>query len=487
MKHEPYDDGPFVEAWLKEPTWLPQTDLARVQQLVHQTPQRHVWVPRIGNMRFMTMISATTIAAGVAVIALTSGTFVNGLLPNGSPAKQLPVAAEETTGPADPTPATVTATPDATKSDRTGLVLPEILPPGVEGGTIDTATGPARWIHTSGSSGEFPRLEAALPWPGGVAAWSRDWSRDGQEVSLHATTNGIDWELIPLPGDLVVRAQKDWGISMVHGGSVNYLEQPRLGKLWRLSEEGEWVLLDASAFEELRPRGWSVSDVSIDGPELIDGEHVFRVGYQYRLPRQQLGLTRKVATNALVRLTSDRYALCNPDKNDCSADGAPRVLRFKETNEGLVVRDDRTDERLGLLAGANASELYSGTGASRRQAFVVAGDALVPTSWPASDPVDPAAAVPPPDVPADARAWSIGGRWLAVVPGSPDGGRTLDTRIWLHIGGVWVDLAEIGLRGTRGFGYLANVSGIGNTTLLWATDSEEDPFDLWLLTAPEGA
>ena len=79
MNREPFDHAPLVEAWLKEPIWLPESDTARIAQLVHQTPQQRRWWPSLSRKGIGTMFSATKfVAAGVVVAAFVGFLFASG-------------------------------------------------------------------------------------------------------------------------------------------------------------------------------------------------------------------------------------------------------------------------------------------------------------------------------------------------------------------------------------------------------------------------
>ena len=58
--HDPLDHAPLVEAWLKEPVWLPPSDTSRLTQLVRQTPQQRYWWQRFfSGLLFRDILSGT--------------------------------------------------------------------------------------------------------------------------------------------------------------------------------------------------------------------------------------------------------------------------------------------------------------------------------------------------------------------------------------------------------------------------------------------
>ncbi len=480
MKHETYEHGLFVEAWLKEPTWLPQTDLARVGQVVHQTPQRRSRLPRLATERFRPMLSATTIAAGVAVIALTGAILIDGLMPDASTNARLPAAHVEAT-------ATVGPEVDGTALNGTVISLPETLPAGLEGvdvGTVDTPIGPARWVSVTGPMDELPRLGSVVPWGDGLAIWAgRHRHPDGRIGSLWASSDGTEWRSVALPEDYSANDSQDRNVELAHADGALYLAHPRLDRIWRSTTDGGWRALDTSAITQARPAGWASGEARIYGAETVDGELVFRVEHGYTLPRQRLGFTRRASTRHMQRVGPGRYALCQPGKNECSASGAPMVVRFKQADDGLVVRDDRTGERLGLLAGADLSELYEGQGAVTRNAFELRDDELVPTAWPADD--GEGREQPPTGVPAAGEALRLDSGWVAWE--YRDQGYAPPAALHMHIGGEWVDLDTLGfpthLRDSVEWG----VDGVGNAAVFWFANYQDRTVGLWVLTVPDGA
>jgi len=79
-----------------------------------------------------------------------------------------------------------------------------------------------------------------------------------------------------------------------------------------------------------------------------------------------------------------------------------------------------------------------------------------------------------------ASVTRLGSGWFASDPswgGSHDG----DT-LWMHAGGEWVSLAELGMeRPADPDGAVVHKSGIGNTTMFWSPGDEPNPGSLWIL------
>ena len=477
MKHEPYDDGPFVEAWLKEPTWLPQTDLARVGQIVHQTPQRRSRMPRLATERFRPMHSATTIAAGVAIIALIGGVLMSDRTPHSPQADRAPAAGTEMSSQVP----LATADSDATTPDQQLMLrLPATLPDGIESGTLDTPAGPARWIHIRGTRENVPRVHEVIDWGDGIAAWHPWWG-------FWVTEDGTRWRQQPLP-DGHELSMTSRAVEVRQAGDVAYAISLHTDRVWRSSDDGSWLELDAAALASARPSGWQVTEANITvGPNLADGRVIFGAGWGYSLPRAELGITEK-GTQRMKHVTKNRFALCR--KNDCTKDQYTRVLRFRRTDDGLVVFDQRSGTRLGMLAGATRDQVYRGEGGSSGHLFEIVGDAVVRASQPWPSTLARPSDAPPPGLPSDAAAAAIGSGWYAE---GEDGS-------WLHAAGEWISLEPLGLPGREematpvpsgGYGSVPRLDagGIGNVTLLARETDRGDEIwrDLWVVVLPEDA
>ena len=131
MNREPFEHAPLVEAWLKEPIWLPEGDTARIAQLIHQTPQQRRWWPSLSRKGIGTMFSATKfVAAGVVVAAFVGFLFASGTF---SPQPIPPVPAvtlAPTQGPPESAPPStaVSPLPDVTTPADTAAWGATVLP-----------------------------------------------------------------------------------------------------------------------------------------------------------------------------------------------------------------------------------------------------------------------------------------------------------------------------------------------------------------------
>ena len=118
----------------------------------------------------------------------------------------------------------------------------------------------------------------------------------------------------------------------------------------------------------------------------------------------------------MLRFDDQRYGICRQGGRDCTLENAKRVLRFKETGNGVVVRDDRTGERLGLLKGASIDELYEGQIGSTKQAYEVQGANLVETNPPPAGWADRQLGTPPEAPDAEVDVFHGGKAMLQAAP-----------------------------------------------------------------------
>ena len=455
MKHEQHQHGPMIETWLKEPTWLEPVDTSRVADIVHRTPQARRWSTRIDLGRFQPMFNATKFVAATIVLALVGGFLVTNL--PGEPATE-PLPGAGTASP--PTPAT------AIDTKAPLITLPTELPEGVEGGTIETSAGPARWVHLRGPKQELPVVQRLLPWGGALAAWS-----DYNERAA-VSSDGVTWNELPLPTDA---RRMNLGRTMSVVDATPYLVSHESGRAWQWDHETEaWNELDAQAMHDAMPsRGWDLHYGSrvVRGPTRVGDRVVFVVQYRYEIPRAELGISLS-GTKNMARLGGGRYSLCGG--GGCPEDGPKWVLRFEETERGLRVLDHRNGKRLGQIAGADASELYEGYLGSRYATFAIE-DGVVVRIEPLKLGDTPAPDEMPPGLPSDARGRRVGATWYAsaVRGNEPD----FTGEHWLYLGDTWTHLGDMGLPAW------VEAYDLRGTTVL-TTDVAAGELDVWVLTHP---
>lgn len=460
MTHDQFEHGPMVEAWLKEPTWLPDTDLARVSSLVHHSPQRRPWLRRGGLSRSKLMLSATTVATSIAAAVLAAGVLLTGLAPQRPSVAPIPAAGAElaTAAATGPTETTAAEQMTAASDDRSSFSLPDPLPEGVTGGTLETDAGPIRWALADSGQQAIPTAYHVVPGIEGIIAG------DGYH-GFHSTTDGLTWQPYALAD--IQDPERARPVSAAasrvlrHAGGRTYFISPFDGTAWRLDGDGTWQQLEGSTRDELVPGAWIRKHewVSVP-PTVVDDRILFEVDMEYQLPRQSLGIGTKGNTERMVPIKDNKYALCR--MNTCTEDEYTRVLSFHPVDDGLAVFDKRSGDRLGLVRGATMDELYRGDRGKARGLFEIVGDTFVrvdddelrararEANEPASPPIEPPTG-------ADAR-WDDP-VWVA-ASGSDS---------WVHLDGEWVSLAPI--TSTASDTHI-EAGGFGNVLLLtgWGAD-----------------
>lgn len=486
MTHERHEHEPLVEAWLKEPTFVPAADLARVSVAIAQTPQRRDRHFRLPTLRFQTMLDATKAATAVAILGISGALLVTQLGSNGPGTDEAPAAAVETptTTPA-PTAAAPTTAPETTTAvETTGagiITLPDQLPEGVTSGTIETPEGPARWAHVPAELQGLHEGGQLLPWTDGVAYFTAA-GRLGERSrgSLLVSTDGVMWKEPPMSDAVRMVIDREPTTSVVVLEGVPYVIAAHPARMWRLGADEEWQPIDTSATRAALPMGWMRTYSAAIRAAVVDGQPTIVIKHWYRLPRKKLDLPND--PTVMHRFDDQRYGMCRRHSRDCTLENAKRVLRFKETGNGVVVHDDRTDERLGLLKGASIDELYEGGVGSTKQAYEVQGANLVETNPPPAGWADRQLGTPPeaPNVEFDVDVFHGGATWAAA-------GRTWGFAgpPWLFLGGEWTAPTEFGfVDGDTG---AWNYAGVGNANLIWTRDDGSSDTGLTIVESPSAS
>ncbi len=195
MKDHPYDPAPAVEAWLKEPIWLPESDLGRVAQLVHQTPQQRGWRPALDRERYQAMFSATKlVVAGIIVAAFGSFFLASGVF-SPPPVDQVPAMTAtptETAVQSSSPSATDSPAPPSPPRDDLGTTAwgASVLPQTEEIAALVTgvAVGPELMVAVGQRACERTKNEDL------GRCWGQPWvSTDGVSwEAVEARTSGLD-------------------------------------------------------------------------------------------------------------------------------------------------------------------------------------------------------------------------------------------------------------------------------------------------------
>jgi Tol biopolymer transport system component len=193
MNREPFEHAPLVEAWLKEPIWLPESDTARIAQLVHRTPQQRRWWPASHRKGLGTMFSATRfVAAGVVIATFVGFLFASGTF-SPQPVEPLPaVSAVPTAGPPESAPPSVAVSPspDTTTAVDSAAWDAVVLPQGekIAGLASGVAVGPDTLVAVGRRACERIDVQDI------GRCWGQPWiSTDGVAwEAVEARTSGLD-------------------------------------------------------------------------------------------------------------------------------------------------------------------------------------------------------------------------------------------------------------------------------------------------------
>jgi len=362
------DVTPLVEAWLHEPAPLSDRGIARVGELVHQTPQRRGWLPRYDPVRLPSMFTAAKFVTAGIIVALFSGALYLGITP--PPPDEVPVNAATSVSPTATAEATVTAsavptaTADPGPSDPPEPAVREepapdrrvAQPPGrfeipripesnrrARSGRLRTPLGPARWLAVSGTAETLPGLSPSslLTVPGGYAHLQTEIGDPPHSPRLWFSPNLIKWKKLPVPADawaegLVSSDRRLWLTTLAPDRADGM-------RLWHSTDARSWEEADLTGLVPPEPSSleWTmdIGDVAAVGDRAVV-EIVFEVsdlasvlGIESRLPDGPAGLQLHARGEGSYHV-EDSW-------------GQPLAdIRFDETTDGLVVIDSEDGSRL---------------------------------------------------------------------------------------------------------------------------------------------
>jgi hypothetical protein len=319
-------------------------------------------------------------AAAVAVLVLVGGMAALARIQQES--QIAPVAEDPTPIETDtPVPETITPEEDPIAEPAEPPVIVEAetnaprlainVPSGVESGTIDTPLGPARWVHLP-YDGPTPHNASAVPWPSGFAVFSgptynfdpliRDPSSDDPSripPALWVSDDGIEWSTIPLPAVTATAGQA----RLEHVDGVYWLtSQDPDGEWhrWRSPDAANWDELEVS---RLGPEPGSLyGGPDMSTPASTGDVTVMQARFDARFPITEfvVGASDGECDGqvSLHRLGLDRFRVAKAVGEGEGPYCPPQpVLRMVETETGLDVLVDETDEKLGVIEGASLDDM----------------------------------------------------------------------------------------------------------------------------------
>jgi hypothetical protein len=249
MRSEEFEHAPLVEAWLKEPIWLPEIDTERTAQLVHLTPQQRGWLRPLRTRRSHSMFTGVKMVAAATVLAIFGGFLMTtmGLPPrdgNNPPAAVTtppsPVADPSSAPEASPTGAP-DSTPESVASDGAlvmGAGSGQTVAGWSELGRLDTD-------NEDGSSyGEMRHLQAVgdrLVAIGSTHAADEGPTRD----VIYHSLDGVTWLPAGVPGDAPRISHLAATADGVVAAGSDTIDGSRVARIWSSSDGIGWVDVEA--------------------------------------------------------------------------------------------------------------------------------------------------------------------------------------------------------------------------------------------------
>ncbi len=249
MNTEHPDHGPIVEAWLKEPVWLPPSDTARIAQLVHQTPQQRRWWRRTITGGSQSMFNAIRFVVAGVIVAAFGGFMLSGYLPSQQENAQLPAAVAASPGADTPSAAPSEIAETAEPVDPELLAGALVMEPG-SGETVAGFTQIGR-LSANGDPrfGELQDLQSVGERL--VARSSVNESKEAHhDVILHSR-DGLTWLPATVPGDdPVFEDLASSGTGLMLAGST-LVDGKREAALWTSSDGVAWTVVPAPAVSRI--------------------------------------------------------------------------------------------------------------------------------------------------------------------------------------------------------------------------------------------
>jgi hypothetical protein len=263
MKPETFDHAPLVKAWLDEPVWLAESDVGRIAQLVHQTPQRRRWPPTLDRRSFDMMSTATTVIAAGAFVALVGGFVLRGAV-GPRPDQPLPPGAELTSPPPGADGLECSVPSDEFASMAPSPVFSSVVMGPPSGASVGGWTEIGRLPATSAAAcgfgiSDLHALGDRLVALGGLG---RDDEGEFQPTVLHST-DGLTWIPASVPGrDARFTDLEPSADGLLMGGSVRGADR-REGRLWSSMDGLTWTEVPAPPERAI----WQI--VSTEAPRAV--------------------------------------------------------------------------------------------------------------------------------------------------------------------------------------------------------------------------
>jgi hypothetical protein len=295
-----------------------------VKAIPSTTPQQRGWLPPYTG-RFQSMFSATKFVVAGAIVALFGGFLLAGILTTQRSEDASPAAG-------------ASMSPEGTTTHP--VMLPAVIPDGIDSGTLDTPVGQVRWVHLRGDATTLPTgLWTLVVDPSGGYVVVDQSSTEG----LWRSPDLITWTPEPVPGEANPRELAlDDGTYWLNAGG------PASDSLWRSPDTRAWHEVDLDRLIPPGPDGYAWR-LDLGTPLTANGVSIVELTYRVDDSPASLGLPEDVLY--WIELTEVRpgvYEARSGWRSELEA-----TLRFEDTGNGLRVIDDEDGTELAVLDGVS--------------------------------------------------------------------------------------------------------------------------------------
>jgi hypothetical protein len=259
------------------------------------------------------------------------------------------------------------AEPDEATGETEGQGLLEDLPPDTEFGTLDTPIGQVEWVHLTGDGTTFPPRGDVIEWPTGFAVLERN----SGGARLWVSADAIDWQLqpIPIPGDVWQASQA----SLTSVDGVYWLISSGPASIWSSTDGVSWDEYDLG---DVIPGPVGLNwDMHHSSPVTVAGQTLIQAGFGSNFPiadyAPNLREDGRVCDHVrLAQLRSDLFQVVEDYGEGPDCPEQP-VLRMIETETGLQIVDNDTGDELGMILGADLTDMAHVTEESWDEAILI--------------------------------------------------------------------------------------------------------------------
>jgi len=249
-------------------------------------------------------------------------------------------------------------------------------PPTIDSGEIETSAGTIRWSRLQGDISNVPGGWSVTPLTTsfGFALFERSPANqlfDEGGARLWISEDLGSWSRVPLP---VEATGGELAIGVADGALWLIAQSPP--QVWTSADGVEWTGFDAPQIED-RPAGFDHVWTTLGAPVALNDRVFFTVTHTLAFPAFDLGINSRVCTERPVRVDEGLYQMTGDE--ECPMGGP--VLRFEETETGLLVVDEESGKELGEIEDGTLDHMESMAQTDElllTSFFTIEGDSLEP-------------------------------------------------------------------------------------------------------------